>query len=296
MISKERIKLLPVWCITETRPAFYDIDSKAAVGQTARLYGAMRELQEDYNNYVNEINTTITTFINDVNVDQEEFINSINKIMHDYIAMLDEKLKLQDKEIEETIVYIKENTEQALKETIMEMNAAGELNDVIVTAFDNLGGRVITLENEVNSLLTDHETFKETVTTNFESVNTNLQTINETLHNMKAITLYEDLTGSGDFVDCSQNLSNFDLIEVYFQFMGKYGEISTKFRGNATDIIVSTERSDGTAMYTYFMVYKVENNRIKFNNGNLFNNKDRTIEALTGVFYIQKVIGYRLHK
>ena len=138
MIDKERIKLLPIWCLTETHPAFYDTESKSAVGQTAKLYGAMRELQEDYNTYVNEINETITAFINDVNADQEEFINSINKIVHDYIAMIDEKIKLQDKEIDDAVQYMKDNIATSIHDLVYELNENHELDNMIISAMSNI--------------------------------------------------------------------------------------------------------------------------------------------------------------
>lgn len=166
MISKERIKLLPKWCLTETHPAFYDVDSKTAVGQTARVYAAMLELQEDYNSFVSEINICITDFINNVNADQECFKNQITKIVHDYIAMLDEKLKLQDKEIQESIVYIKDNLQEGIKEVINEMVESGELENAIVDAFDNLGARVTMLENSKVKMVYN----SETESLNFENV------------------------------------------------------------------------------------------------------------------------------
>lgn len=119
-LNIKKIELLPLWCITDKYPAFYDTESATAIEQTAKLYGAMRTLQEEYNNMATTVNATINAFINDVNADQEEFENHINKIIHDYIAMIDEKIKLQDKTIadsidsqneviEDAIVYIKNN-------------------------------------------------------------------------------------------------------------------------------------------------------------------------------------------
>lgn len=147
MISKDRIKLLPHWCITETSPAFYDTESKTAVGQTAKLYAAMRELQEDYNNYVNETNAVITDFIHNVNADQEEFINSINKIMHDYIAMLDEKIKMQDSVIADAVQYMKTNLNNSINELLTDMQEQGKLNALILKSFNELGSRVDKLED-----------------------------------------------------------------------------------------------------------------------------------------------------
>lgn len=163
MISKDRIKLLPNWCITETHPAFYDTESKTAVGQTAKLYGAMKELQEDYNKYVNEINETIIAFINDANADQEEFINSINKIMHDYIAMIDEKIKMQDNVIEENITYIKENMINGLQEILNQMIESGELEESILNTFEGLNDRVLNLEEKqvINEKIRTVQTVEE---------------------------------------------------------------------------------------------------------------------------------------
>lgn len=166
MISKERIKLLPKWCLTETHPAFYDIDSKTAVGQTAKVYAAMLELQEDYNSFVSEINICITDFINNVNADQECFKNQITKIVHDYIAMLDEKVKLQDAKIEDSIVYIKENIIEGVTEVLGQMQESGELEDAIVNAFDNLGARVTMLEKSKVKMVYD----SQTESLNFENV------------------------------------------------------------------------------------------------------------------------------
>ena len=126
-LNIKKIELLPVWCITDKYPAFYDTESATAIEQTAKLYGAMRTLQEEYNNMASKVNATITAFITDVNADQEEFENHINKIVHDYIAMLDEKIKLQDKTIEESIVYIKNNITEVTNNVIREKIESGTI-------------------------------------------------------------------------------------------------------------------------------------------------------------------------
>lgn len=124
----DRIKLLPHWCITDKHPAFYDTESVTVIEQTARLYAAMRTLQEDYNKYVDEVNKVIEEFINTSNADQEEFENKITTIVHNYIEMLDEKIKIQDKEIEEFGLYMKNNIESTANGLIKEMLASGEID------------------------------------------------------------------------------------------------------------------------------------------------------------------------
>ena len=144
-----RIPQLPIWCLPDTRPAFHDVESMTVQQQTAKLYGSMRTFIDDYNNFANEINTTISDFINSTNQDQEEFENHINKIVHDYIIMLDTKIDMQDKEIQDSIVYIKENLKQGITDVLNELIDSGEIDEVITNAFDDLGTRVSTLE--VNS-------------------------------------------------------------------------------------------------------------------------------------------------
>ena len=75
-----RINLLPHWHLTNPQPAFYDLESATAVDMVAKVYGAMRELQSDYNNCVDEINKTIKEFISSTEKNQECFMNKITKI------------------------------------------------------------------------------------------------------------------------------------------------------------------------------------------------------------------------
>lgn len=158
----DRIKLLPYWCITNRGPAFYDTESANAIEQTAKIYGAMRELQEDYNKFAKEVNTCITDFINNTNADQQEFEIHINKIVHDYIAMLDEKIKQQDKVIEDNITYIKENITQGIIDVLNQMKESGELEEIIGDAFNGLDTRVSTLEKK--NLSTSYDEVNKKVT------------------------------------------------------------------------------------------------------------------------------------
>ena len=105
----QRIPQLPPWNLTNPLPAFHDYESLSAIDQTARLYGAMRGLIDDYNKFANSVNETIINYHNDLNADQEQFKNEINQLVHDYIIALDAKIAHQDRVIEENITYIKEN-------------------------------------------------------------------------------------------------------------------------------------------------------------------------------------------
>lgn len=60
--SSMLFKPLPHWVITDSYPAFYDSESMTAIGQTARLYGAIQELSKKYNQMVDSLNKEIVNF------------------------------------------------------------------------------------------------------------------------------------------------------------------------------------------------------------------------------------------
>ena len=164
---------LPKWCLTNKLPAFYDLESATAVEQTAKVYGAMQGLIDDYNKFAEEFNKTFEEYVNGLNKDHECFQNSINKIVHDYIAMLDEKIKMQDKVIEDAVKYMKDNLSTSITHLLTEMKEMGELDQAILDSIDGIGTRVSNLETEVTN------------------INTSLNTLDETdsLHNSRITTL-----------------------------------------------------------------------------------------------------------
>lgn len=164
-----RIPQLPNWCLTNALPAFHDYESLSAIDQTARLYGTMRGLIDDYNNFANQVNAKILEFVNDLNADQEQFKSEINQLVHDYIIALDMKVAHQDRQIEETITYFKDNLSQAVTDLVNGMKNSGEFDNAIADAFNGLGGRVSTLENKIDNL--ESQKLKVTYNSSNESLN-----------------------------------------------------------------------------------------------------------------------------
>ena len=186
----EKIKLLPLWNLNNTYPAFYDIDSKTTVEQTARVYGAMRELQETYNKFATQVNETIKAFISDVDADQDCFKESIIKLCNDYIKTMDMKIACQDKKVNDAIKYMKDNLSETIVAVVKEMEDNGELNEVILNAFNNMTTKIESLETLLNgeiqkivSLQEDNEQNKE----NISSLNTNVAN----LHIENVVTMKE---------------------------------------------------------------------------------------------------------
>ena len=94
------IKNLPEWVLTGKSPAFYDTESGSAIEQTAKVYGAMRELIEAYNNFEEAVKESNTEFANSVIAGNESFQKCITNLVENYIKMVDDKLNQQDLKIE----------------------------------------------------------------------------------------------------------------------------------------------------------------------------------------------------
>jgi len=187
-----RIPNLPNWCLTDKNPAFYDTESASTIKQTAKLYKAIRELQEDYNLFSSEINTKIKEFMTSEEGAREDFENEINKLVHDYIVTLDSKIAHQDRVIEESIVYIKNNLETALTKFVSDLKQSGELDIVLSNAFDNLGTRVIAIENSLPALI-DRVTANETDIDTLESRTTSIE--ERTTNNENSISTLNSSVG-----------------------------------------------------------------------------------------------------
>lgn len=141
-----RYPLLPKWALLNKLPAYYDWESLTAVDQTAKLYGTIQGLIEDYNKFADETNKAIQEFVTGINSDQECFEKKITKIVHDYIITIDAKIAHQDRVIEESIEYIKSNIGETVVSVINEMKESGELTEELTRAFEELGSRVSSLE------------------------------------------------------------------------------------------------------------------------------------------------------
>ena len=74
-----RIPLLPNWVLPPTLPSVYDSESKTAIEMTAKVYGAMQKLIEDYNNFADQINKEIETFTSSSETEISEFKKTIEQ-------------------------------------------------------------------------------------------------------------------------------------------------------------------------------------------------------------------------
>ena len=86
-----RINLLPKWVLPDSIPSVYDCESGSWMEMAAKVYGAARELQDDYNVFAGEINKAVNDYIESDKKDQEAFKEEIIKIVHDYIRMIERR-------------------------------------------------------------------------------------------------------------------------------------------------------------------------------------------------------------
>ena len=147
----KRIENLPNWCLVNKNPSFYDTESATVLEETAKVYGKMQELINDYESFANEVNNKITEFTTSTNEDQECFKAEITKILENYIKSIDMK-------VDELTSYLKDN----LTQTIETMMKNGELDEAIVNAVNNIGDRVVALENTEYTL--EHNSTTEEIT------------------------------------------------------------------------------------------------------------------------------------
>lgn len=112
------IKNLPEWVLTSKSPAFYDTESGSTIEQTAKVYGAMRELIDAYNNFEKVVTESNTEFANSVIAGNESFQKCVTDLVENYIKMLDDKVKQQDLKIENisglVLEYIEPDEELAM--------------------------------------------------------------------------------------------------------------------------------------------------------------------------------------
>ena len=114
------MKHLPKWCITDKFPALYDTESATAIEMVAKIYGAMNEMIEDYNKWVDNTNKHIEDFENDVTADVETFKVAMRQEFQDFIDVID--LRMQSAEN-----FMRDNIESTVIKLV-------EKGDIIMTA------------------------------------------------------------------------------------------------------------------------------------------------------------------
>lgn len=91
--------LLPIWKMTNTLPAFNDMESASAIEQTYKVYQKMQDLINNYNEFATTINNQIEEFTSKYNEDIGVFTTSFRQEFQDFIDVVDLKIENQENEI-----------------------------------------------------------------------------------------------------------------------------------------------------------------------------------------------------
>ena len=176
---------LPKWVVPDTFPALFDTDSATCIEMTAKLYGAMNELIDDYNAFVDRINEEIEAFETLTEKNYELFAISLRQEFQDFIDTIDLKVKAQDKAIADkfvtqddeiansintqntkianaissqnaviadAVIYMKTNLTATLNSVIAEMKTNGEFSAEVLKVF-------AVMVNDINALSARMDTF-----------------------------------------------------------------------------------------------------------------------------------------
>ena len=74
------MELLPKWCLPFPVPSVFDTDSATVIEQTARVYGAMQKLIEEYNSFAESTNKNISEFTEAEQAAREKLEEDVFKI------------------------------------------------------------------------------------------------------------------------------------------------------------------------------------------------------------------------
>lgn len=121
------MQLLPKWTLTDRFPAFYDTESGSTIEQTARVYGAMQTLIQEYNTFVEEINSRITGFEGETKEEVEQFKTCITELVHNFIHCIESKIDKQDVVIGDAVAYMKTNLVKTTNEAVAKLAEDGDI-------------------------------------------------------------------------------------------------------------------------------------------------------------------------
>lgn len=88
------MQLLPKWVLLNTYPAVYDFESLTATEQTARVYGAMQTLIEEYNKFADSVNTALGTFTESETEARAEFETNVTKVYRQFVCQMEDYLRI----------------------------------------------------------------------------------------------------------------------------------------------------------------------------------------------------------
>lgn len=143
---------LPHWVLTNKFPALFDSESATVIEQTARVYGAMQSLIDDYNLFVDKVNEHIQAFEDAATKNYDLFTKEIRQEFQDFIDTVTLKIQSQDRVILEAVEYMGENLESSIEAMLAKYEADGSMDAAVRKTFNKI-------LNDINALSSRMDTF-----------------------------------------------------------------------------------------------------------------------------------------
>lgn len=90
---------LPKWVLANPFPALHDFESLTVIDQTARIYGAMNQLIEEWNKMIEQL----SGFEKSETESREEFELKITKVIREFMCRMEQKTQDLEKYAETLI-------------------------------------------------------------------------------------------------------------------------------------------------------------------------------------------------
>lgn len=158
---------LPKWILTNKFPAFHDVESLTAIEQTARVYGKINELIDNYNSFAENINKTLEEYARADQEEEEAFKNGLRQEFQDFINVVD----LQIRDLEQ---YVKVNLNSEIRKLWNELNDNGDIQELINKTLEELITKVdnikLSWDRYSSELELQYSTFEQNMNTKFDTL------------------------------------------------------------------------------------------------------------------------------
>ncbi len=226
---------LPKWVIPDKFPALFDHDSATVIEMTAKLYGAMNGLIDDYNTFVERINAEIEAFEVSMTKDYDTFIISMRQEFQDFIDTIELKVKAQDKTITDKFNDQNEVLINSVKAQDAKIaNAISQQNLVISDAVDYMKLNLVQSLNSVIDDMKDNGEFSAEVEKVFNGLVNDVTVLNNRVNTLTALP-EGSTVGDAELIDIRNGKNGKVYTTAGEAVRGQFGEVSERI-GNITEI------------------------------------------------------------
>lgn len=112
------MEALPKWVLVNHLPAIHDFESLTVIEQTARIYGAMNQLIEEYNKFAADLRNDVQNFETNVSKETEMFAIGLRQEFQDFIDVVELRLESQDQTLSDAVSNMEQITREIVNSAI----------------------------------------------------------------------------------------------------------------------------------------------------------------------------------